>query len=81
MMSPNLIAIERSIRALSLEEQLWLLERIARQVRRTHTAPALVNANGLEERLAMMASDPEIQAELATINQDAVTESDGLEQQ
>jgi hypothetical protein len=33
MASLNLLEIERSIRALSLEEQLWLLERITRQVR------------------------------------------------
>ena len=33
MISPNLLEIERSVRALSVEEQLWLLESIARQIR------------------------------------------------
>lgn len=62
-MSPNLLEIERSIRDLSLEEQLWLLERIARQIRRTSTDAQLVNAKDLEETLVMMASDPEILAD------------------
>jgi hypothetical protein len=44
MISPTLLEIERSICALSLEEQLWLLERIARQVReRQHVANKFVD--------------------------------------
>lgn len=82
MMSQKLLEIERSIRALSLKEQLWLLERIARQVReRTNTDELSANIEDLEEQLAMMASDLEIQTELETTNREfAVAENDGLEQ-
>lgn len=81
MISPNLLEIERSIRALSLEEQLWLLERIARQVReRTLIQNKLADAKYMEKQLAAMANDPNIQAEIAAINEEfAVAEMDGLE--
>lgn len=81
-MLQKLLEIERSIRALSLKEQLWLLERIARQVReRTNTDELAANTEDLEEQLATMASDLEIQAELETTNREfAVAENDGLEQ-
>lgn len=80
MNSPNLLEIERSIRALSLEEQLYLLEKIARQVReRTLIKNKLADAKYMEKQLAAMASDPNIQAEIAAINEEfAVTEMDGL---
>ncbi len=65
MISPTLLEIECSIRALSVEEQLWLLERIARQVReRQHIANKFADDKILTE-LAAMASDPDIQAEIA----------------
>ena len=65
MISPTLLEIERSIRALSLEEQLWLLERIARQVReRQHVANKFVD-DKISTELVAMASDPDIQAEIA----------------
>ena len=81
MISPTLLEIDRSIRALSLEEHLWLLERIARHLRdKTQTAADPFDSEDMEEDLAAMASDPEIQAELAAINEEfAVTEMDGLE--
>ena len=77
MISPTLLEIDRSIRALSLEEQLWLLERIAHHLRdKTQTAADPFDS----EELAAMASAPDIQAELAAINEEfAVTEMDGLE--
>ncbi len=80
MTSPNLLAIERSICALSLEEKLWLLERIARQIReKTHAATQLFQTKDIEKQLAVMASDPAIQAELAAISQEfIITELDGL---
>lgn len=80
MISPNLLEIERSIRALSLEEQLWLLERIARQVReQTPIKNKLADAKYMEKQLAAMANDPNIQAEIAAINEEfAVTGIDGL---
>ncbi|MFH7024823.1 MAG: hypothetical protein ACHBN1_05340 [Heteroscytonema crispum UTEX LB 1556] len=81
MISPHLLEIERSILALPVEEQLWLLERIARQLReRKHTADKFADAKYMEEQLAAMASNRDIQAEIAAINDEfAVTEMDGLE--
>jgi len=80
-MSPLLREIERSIHSLSPEEQLWLLERIANHLRkRTHVDALLVEAKDWETQLAAMANDPDIQAELAAIDQEfAFAELDGLE--
>lgn len=82
MVSQALLEIERSIRALSLPEQAWLLERIARQIReRTQTADRFVDHKFMKEQLVAMAIDPEIQAEITAINEEfADTEMDGLEQ-
>ncbi|WP_337886182.1 hypothetical protein [Fischerella thermalis] len=81
MVSHHLLEIERSIRALSLEEQEWLLERITKQVeKRKHTAGKLNDAKYMNEQLAAMARDLDIQAEIASINEDfMITEMDGLE--
>ncbi|NWF58546.1 MAG: hypothetical protein HXY43_04355 [Fischerella sp.] len=81
MISSHLLEIERSIRALSLEEQEWLLERIKRQVQeRKQTADKFIDAKDMNEQLAAMASDLDIQTEIASINQEfIVTEMDGLE--
>lgn len=81
MISQTLLELERSILSLSIEEQLWLLERIAHQVReRTYTAHKFGDAKYMEEQIAAMALDPDIQVEIAAINQDfIVTEMDGLE--
>jgi hypothetical protein len=78
--SPNLLEIERSIRALPLEEQQWLLERLTRQVQeRTLTAAKFADAAYMEAQIKAMASDPDIQAEIAAINEEfAGTEMDGL---
>lgn len=80
MVSPNLLEIERSILALSLEEQQWLLERLTRQVQeRTHTADKIADAVYRSAQIKAMANDPDIQLEIAAINQEfAVTENDGL---
>jgi len=68
MASKNLLEIERTIARLSAKEKLWLLERIARQLREPD-----------EAALSEMADDPEIQAEITAINQEfALTEMDGL---
>jgi hypothetical protein len=70
MISPTLLEIDRSIRGLSLEEQMWLLERIVRHLReKTHTDAFPLNSQNMEEDLAAMASDPDIQAEIAAISQ------------
>ncbi|MHC5723387.1 MAG: hypothetical protein ACYTXY_04380 [Nostoc sp.] len=69
MRSPNLEEIERSIRALSVEEQLWLLERIARQIRETeYTTDKLADAKNPEEELQVMVSQPKIPTEIAAKN-------------
>lgn len=80
MVSPNLLEIERSILALSLEDQQWLLERLTRQVqKRTHKADKFADAAYMEAQIKAMANDPDIQAEIAAINEElAVTEMDGL---
>ncbi|MEH2421050.1 MAG: hypothetical protein V7K48_09015 [Nostoc sp.] len=69
MTSPNLQEIERSVRALSVEEQLWLLESIARQIReREYTKDKLADAKNLEEQLEVIVSEPRISTEIAAIN-------------
>ena len=81
MISQTLVEIERSISSLSIEEQLWLLERIACRVReQTSIANKLANAKYLEAEIAEMANDPDIQLEMAAIDREfSVTEMDGLE--
>jgi hypothetical protein len=57
------------IACLSAREKLWLLERIARQLREPD-----------EAELLEMANDSEIQSEITAINQEfALTEMDGLQ--
>lgn len=82
MSTLTLTEIERSIRALPDEEQLWLLEHIARQLREKAYAKTLsANGEDMDEQLAAMANNPAIQAELAAISHEfAVAEMDGLEQ-
>ncbi|RUT04612.1 hypothetical protein DSM106972_041810 [Dulcicalothrix desertica PCC 7102] len=80
MMSPHLDDIKRSIGTLSLEEQEWLLERISEQVHhKKQLLDKFADAEYMAEQIAQMAQDPEIQAEIAAINQEfIVTEMDGL---
>lgn len=81
-MSPLLLEIERSIRELSLEEQLWLLERMVSLLRRKTQADTWIAENeNWEDQLSIMAADPAIQAELVAIDQEfTFAELDGLEQ-
>ena len=58
----NLKVIAKSIDALNLTEQLWLLEHIAHQIR-------------VRNELAAMAKDSQVQAELSQIQQ-ILAESD-----
>lgn len=68
--------IEDGFSQLSIPEQLWLIERL---VHRVHEA-TLRNRNDLDNQLALMANDPEIQSELQTIEQEfSHAEADGLE--
>jgi hypothetical protein len=81
MISPHLLEIERSIRSLSLEEQEWLLERIKRQVQEKKLiAYKFIDKKYMNEQLAAMANDLDIQTEIAEINEEfTVTEINGLE--
>ncbi len=80
MNSPNLLKIERDLRALSLEELKWLLERIQKQVQeRQKTSDKLLNMKWVQEQLIAMAVDLDIQTEISSINEEfAITEMDGL---
>jgi hypothetical protein len=49
----------KSINQLSLDEQLWLMERLAQSIRNY-----MLNKTDTESQLAAMANDPEIQKEL-----------------
>ena len=55
--SSELNIIAKSIDALNLTEQLWLLEHIAHQIR-------------IKNELSAMAQDPQIQAEISQIQQE-----------
>jgi hypothetical protein len=67
--------IEEDINRLSLSEQIWLIERLAHRLRNT-----LQQEDSLEDELAMMAHDPEIQRELHQIeNEFNSTLADGLD--
>ncbi|QHG18863.1 hypothetical protein [Nostoc sp. ATCC 53789] len=69
MISLNLLEIERSIRALSVEEQLWLLESIARQIRESeYTKDKFADVTNQEEKQELMVDEPKISTEIAAIN-------------
>ena len=74
MNGPRLAQLETEISALPDEEQLWLLERLAHQLRiKAEPDP------GLDRQLAAMAADPEIRNELRAIDEEfRSTERDGL---
>ena len=76
--SVPLAQIEREIRQLSYDEQLWLIERLIHGLRQQSrdARPAF------DAALAEMAADPEIRRELEEIAQEfAASEMDGLEEQ
>jgi hypothetical protein len=80
MISPHLLELERDLSALSLEELEWLLERIKKQLQTRKQSDNLTDINNINEQLALMASDLDIKAEIASINEEfIVTEMDGLE--
>ena len=67
--------IEERITQLPVDEQLWLIERVAQRLREF-----IRNQRAFEAQLGAMASDPDIQRELHQIAEEfAVTESDGLD--
>ena len=78
MSSTVVSQIERTISHLSDDEQLWLIEQLAHNLRKVESDS--VEQTAFESQLAEMAFDPEIQAELQEIDREfAVTEVDGLE--
>lgn len=81
MISPHLQKIERDLRTLSLEELEWLLERITSQMEeRKQISYSFTDIEYMNEQLATMAIDLDIQSEIAFIdNEFSVTEMDGLE--
>ena len=73
--SDRLSKITDKIKQLSLSEQLWLLEQIVYFIRESTS-----NGKLLDNQLADMAADPEIQHELKMIKDEfSVVEMDGLE--
>jgi hypothetical protein len=67
--------IEAHIDELSVAEQLALLEYVAQRLRKNLGAQS-----NLENELALMAADPDIQRELREINEEfASMEADGLD--
>ncbi|MEH2204818.1 MAG: hypothetical protein V7K53_12185 [Nostoc sp.] len=69
MISPNLLEIERSILALPVEEQLWLLESIVRQIReREYVKDKFNDAKNLDEQLQLNPIEPNTQTQITAIN-------------
>ncbi|WP_445630223.1 hypothetical protein [Nostoc sp. DSM 114167] len=69
MISPNLLEIERSILALSVEEQLWLLESIVRKIRENeYVKDNFTDTENLDEQLQLTAIEPNTQTQITAIN-------------
>jgi len=72
--------IEKSIEVLPFDEQLKLIERLVHRLRKKLPIHSNQKQIEFERQVAMMASDPQIQAELQAIEKEFVgTENDGLE--
>jgi hypothetical protein len=68
------VQLEDSFKELSTREQLWLIERLVHHVHST-----LKQSSDADDRLALMATDPQIQNELRRIEQEfSYAEADGL---
>ena len=71
----QLYGVTTNISQLSLAEQLWLIERVAQRIREK-----LVAQRALDQQLAAMAADQEMQHELRSIEEDfAQAAADGLD--
>ena len=69
--------IDQSLATLTLRDQLFLMERLARSIRQN-----TLESTQFEDALEAMAQDPAIQRELATIDHEfLITELDGLDDQ
>jgi len=76
MSNSAITQIEDGFKRLSASEQQWLIERLIRHLNETTTK----RTNDLDQQLALMASDPEIQNELERIEREfSYAEADGLE--
>ncbi len=74
MNQPRLTLIEKEVTQLLPQEQLWLMERMARQLQASS-----ISHSEVESDLAAMAADPEIRHELRAIDEEfRPTEMDGL---
>lgn len=67
-MSNKLLEIEQAINALSLDEQKLLVQRLNKQIK--EKTNNIIAKNKIESQLEIMANDPDIQAEIALINQE-----------
>lgn len=77
MLSVILTEIEEKISRLPRKKQLWLIEQLAHRIREGSSKSDRAH---FASQLAIMANDPEVQAELQIIEQEfAVTDADGLE--
>jgi hypothetical protein len=76
----TLSQIEQSIDILSYDELLHLLEKLVRSLKQKSSAKIISSQKTLEQQIARMAADPNVQRELMEIDLEfAVTELDGLE--
>ncbi|MEM7345616.1 MAG: hypothetical protein AAF485_15345 [Chloroflexota bacterium] len=67
--------LEENIYELSLDEQLWLVERLVQHIRQ-----AMTQDNNLEHQLIAVANDPKIQDELQIVETElVVTDADGFQ--
>ncbi len=74
-MNAPLERLAADIDRLSLDDQIALMERLARRIRERTRSPAV----SLDDALTAMANDPDIQRELRAIEAEFTgTESDGL---
>jgi hypothetical protein len=76
MSESSLNQIEHTFSQLSVSEQLRLIERLVHHMNEATKD----NTNDLDEQLALMAADPDIQRELREIEREfSQAEADGLE--
>ena len=77
-MSNKLLEIEQAINSLSLNEQKWLLNRLTEKVKQNSTK--ILAESNIKNQIELMANDPDIQREIALINQEfIITEMDGID--
>ena len=76
-MSNKLLEIEKAINSLSLDEKKSLLKRLTKQINENITN--ILKEEDFNNQLEMMANDPQIQSEIASINEEfLITEMDGI---